>query len=84
MGILQSAFWLLDRNEGSFQLEQVFSLRLGTPLVKLIARWRKVLKGTTTLQANWRVPMSDCNSSRRTERHNLKEFNISWILESLS
>ena len=28
--------------------------------------------------------MSDCNSTRRTERRDLKEFNISWILESLS
>ena len=26
MGILQSIFWLLDRNEGSFQLEQVLVL----------------------------------------------------------
>ena len=58
--------------------------RLGTPLVRLIAHWRKVLPGTTTLQANWRVPMSDCNSTRRTERRDLKEFNKSWILESLS
>ena len=28
--------------------------------------------------------MSDCNSTRRTERRDLKELNKSWILESLS
>ena len=35
--------------------------RLGTPLVKLIARCRKVLPGTTTLHANWRVPINQAH-----------------------
>ena len=58
--------------------------RLGTPLVKLIARCRKVLPGTTTLHANWRVPISDCNSTRRTDRRFLKESSSWLILMSLS
>ena len=58
--------------------------RLGTPLVKLIARCRKVLPGTTTLHAYWRVPISDCNSTRRTNRRFLKESSSWLILMSLS
>ena len=34
-------------------------------------------EGPATLHANWRVPMSDCNSTRRTERRFLKDVSNS-------
>ena len=58
--------------------------RLGTPLVRFTMRCKKVLPGTTALHANCKVPISDCNSTRRTERRLAKELSKSWARQSLS
>ena len=43
------------------------------PRVRLIIRCRNIRPGTTTLQANWRVPIRDWSSTRRADRRDLKD-----------
>ena len=63
---------------------QMWWKRLGTPLVRLIILWRKVVPGTMALHANRRVPTRDCSSNRRTERCWVKELRISRAQLNLS
>ena len=47
-------------------------------------RWRKVRPGTTTLQANCKVPIRDWRSTRRADQRALKESRSLLIRASLS
>ena len=65
-------------------LRRIWWKRFDTPLVRLIMRCKKVLPGTTTLQANCKVPIRDWRSTKRAERRLLKESSNCFILASLS
>ena len=41
-------------------------------------------KCSNALHANYKVPISDCNSTSRTERHLAKELSKSWARRSLA
>ena len=56
----------------------------GNPRVRLIMRWRKVLARMTTLHTNWRLPISDWSSTKRTEWRFVKEAGKSHVRCSLS
>ena len=58
--------------------------RLEALLVRLIIRCRKVLPGTTTLQANCRVPIRDWSLTNRAERRLAKESRSCLVLDNLS
>ena len=65
-------------------LRRMWWKRLCTPLVRSIIGCRKVLPGTTALQASCRVPISDWSSIKRTERRPVEAFKSAWVRRSLS